>query len=477
MHVRILPKTKMMNRNFYRPIDKKTVILDGTRPHDKDLDSILALLTDVLHKHKGGKVQTFRLRDIKLNRCVNCFNCWIKTPGRCFHIDEGAEILQAILNSNTVILFTPVVFGGYSSELKRIIDRFLPLLLPFFKKSQGETHHPPRYSNLLHFIGIGVHPHPTEELSECFKILVGRNALNLPPSCFAAEVISSENSAKTLRDRFQSLFAKTDRPPRREDLFSLANDTVSAPKITIENRRALLVVGSQKSRNSGTSGILGEYLLKRLKKYGWKTESLSTKAILTDKKQQYDFCSSVDRADTVILSFPLFFDTLPFSLIKALEIVAASRRTTAPIDKPKNLLVLVNNGFPEPHQNSVAIAVCRNFALECGMTWAGGLALGTGELLISGHSLTGFKGCNGFRRPPLYYVIQALNIAASSLAEGYPVPEKAVRLIARRPVPCISFALWRWFLIKMVNWSWKKEALKNGITKETMYSAPYSNNE
>lgn len=104
---------------LYRSVDRKIVILDGTRPHDKDLDSILALLTNVLHKHKGGGVQTFRLRDIKLNRCVNCFNCWIKTPGRCFHVDAGAEILQAILNSNTVILFTPVVFEAIHRNLRK----------------------------------------------------------------------------------------------------------------------------------------------------------------------------------------------------------------------------------------------------------------------------------------------------------------------------------------------------------------------
>ncbi|MCI5143001.1 MAG: hypothetical protein D3909_14975, partial [Candidatus Electrothrix sp. ATG1] len=329
---------------LYRSFDRKIIILDGTRPQDKHLDSILSLLINVLDKHKDCKIKTFKLQNIRINQCVNCFNCWIKTPGRCFHDDAGADILKAILKSDMVVLFTPVVFGGYSSELKKIIDRFLPLVLPFFRENHGEIHHPPRYSVLPRFIGIGVHPHPKKELSDCFKILVGRNALNLPPSSYAAEVVRSRDSVETLRDRFQVLLTKTDAPPRRNDLFSLADDSNSAPSISTGNCRALLITGSKKNRNSGTSGILGEYLLKRLRKYGWKTEALSAKRPLTDKIQQYNFYRSVDQADTLVLSFPLYFDTLPFSLIKALEIVSASSRAATRTGKPKNLLALVNTG-------------------------------------------------------------------------------------------------------------------------------------
>ena len=137
---------------------RKTVILDGTRSCDKHLDPILALLTDAVHKYHGGRTQIFKLRDIKLNPCIGCFNCWVKTPGKCIHRDAGTPILRAILNSDALIVFTPVVFGSYSSELKKGLERFLPILLPFFKKIHNEIHHVARYPFFPRLVGIGISP-------------------------------------------------------------------------------------------------------------------------------------------------------------------------------------------------------------------------------------------------------------------------------------------------------------------------------
>ncbi|MCI5211843.1 MAG: flavodoxin family protein, partial [Candidatus Electrothrix sp. ATG2] len=135
---------------------QKVVILDGTRPEDKHLDSILALLIDVLQQHNGTKIQKFTLQAIKINHCIGCFNCWLKTPGRCIHHDAGVDILRAIQDCTSLFFFSPIVFGGYSSELKKIVDRFLPMSLPFFKKAHGETHHLLRYPKSIRFFGIGV---------------------------------------------------------------------------------------------------------------------------------------------------------------------------------------------------------------------------------------------------------------------------------------------------------------------------------
>ncbi len=455
-----------------RAVPKKVIILDGTRAEDKYLYSILALLIDVLHEDVGTEVQTFSLRDISLNHCIGCFNCWIKTPGKCIHSDAGNDILRAIINSDTVIFFTPVVFGGYSSELKKITDRFLPLVLPFFKQVHNETCHPLRYATFPHVIGIGVHPHPYKKISSCFKTLVGRNAKNAHVS-YAAEVISSLASSEMLRFQFQNLLSRTDALPGYKKLTSLMDVAISVPNISIGNRRALLIVGSPKIKISSTSGALGGYLLKRLRKYGWKIESLTLTRTLLNKKGKSDLCSAVDRADTIIFSAPLYYDALPFLATKAFEVIALHRETVN-TEQPKNFLALVNNGFPESYQNAVALTICQNFAIECGLTWAGGLAMGAGEGLLSGHPATSLKGSNGFKRPPLYYVNRALNITAAHLAAGCPVPRKAAQLIAKVPIPLISFNLWRWMYTEIGKRVWKKEAVKNGLSIQEMFEKPYA---
>lgn len=153
-----------------------------------------------------------------------------------------------------------------------------------------------------------------------------------------------------------------------------------------------------------------------------------------------------------------------------MEILAYNRTK---MRRSKNLLAITNNALPESYQNAAALDICHNFALECGMTWVGGLALGGGEALFSGQSLTGIRGFRGFKRPPLYHVKRALNMTAVALAMGNSVPEKAVRLISKKPLPLVSFDFWRWIYIKLSCRIWKKEAAKNGLKINEIFEDPY----
>ena len=59
------------------------------------------------------------------------------------------------------IFVTPIVFGGYSYELKKALDRQIGTLLPFVKKEKnGETHHPSRYDKQPRFVVVGVSASP-----------------------------------------------------------------------------------------------------------------------------------------------------------------------------------------------------------------------------------------------------------------------------------------------------------------------------
>ncbi len=109
----------------------------------------------------------------------------------------------------------------------------------------------------------------------------------------------------------------------------------------------------------------------------------------------------------------------------------------------------MNCGFPEASQNRTALAICRRFAAEAGFEWAGGLALGMGEA-IGGRPL---KEAGGMVRR----IVKALDLAGDALALGHPIPEEAVRLMAKPLVP-------RWLYILMGNRGWKKRAANHGTT-------------
>ncbi|MGB5684392.1 MAG: flavodoxin family protein [Candidatus Electrothrix sp.] len=450
------------------------VILDGSRPDDVQIKPILTLLSEALFQCGATKVKTFTLRDLCINPCIGCFNCWFKTPGQCVHRgDRGAEILQTILNSKTIILFTPVIFGGYSSELKKMVDRLLPLVIPFLIKAHGETHHPLRYSTFPHIVGIGVHPHPNKELSECFQTLVGRNALHFHLPHFSAEVFTNSNfSPNELRDKFHALLSRTDKPPLQKRLNSLLQKNKPSLKKFTKSHRALLITGSPKKNNNSTSAILGSCQAKHLDKHNITTESLTLKESLLFQKEQHNLCVAIDRADTIILASPLYFDSLPFLVTKAFEIISEYRKGQV-AREPKIFLAIINNGLPESYQNTVAFAICRNFALETGMLWAGGLSMGAGEALISGNSLIGYKGFRGYTRPPLFYISKSLKMTAAALAKGYPVPEKAAQLIEKIPIPFISPERWSAYIIRIAEKMFKKEVVKNGLRTEEIFNKPY----
>lgn len=231
-------------------MSKKIVILNGARSADKHLSPILALLTDLLKTNIAAQVQIFSFSDITINQCIGCFHCWVNTPGQCIHTaDAGESILQAVLDSDILVLFTPVIFGGYSAELKRILDRFLPMALPFLQKMHGEVHHPRRYAAFPHIIGIGISQAPNDEITRCFRTLVGRNAVNASTS-YSAGVFYHAESPDRLRQGFLELFSTTEDLPGRDELEALmARINLNPPaKISLGKRRALLIIGSPKEK-------------------------------------------------------------------------------------------------------------------------------------------------------------------------------------------------------------------------------------
>jgi multimeric flavodoxin WrbA len=443
------------------------LLIDGTQHGDEDLVSTLSLLRDTLIVD-GANVRTLKLRELKLGHCVGCFDCWLKTPGRCVQQDSGPEILEAILNSDAMLLFGPITFGSYSPELKRLVDRCLsPLNLPHLNVSDGETHHQSRYDHYPRLLCVGVQRKPDSSEAALFKIVVGRNALQLHAPSHAVSVVSATDPRETLQQEFQELFSRIDALPRPKHLKALLPSLRSASAIAASDRRALLLIGSPKAKPS-TSAALGQYLAQGLEGRNWQVEMLKVRPRLRESEVQAQLLEAVDRTDLILLAFPLYNDSPPYLVTYALQLIAAWRRTLVRT-KPQHMMVIVNNGFPEPHHNLPAVAVCRRFAEECRLHWAGGLIVGGGEALSGGQALPEIKRV----LPPVRHVMQALDLAAASLSEEKPLPMEATRLIARNPIYPAPFSSYRWIFRRVAARRWEREAAANGLTSTMLLDRPY----
>ena len=445
----------------------KVVILNGLGASDEDFTPALRVLSEVLAKD-GSQVETFPLSTLKLAHCLGCFGCWVKTPGMCVEDDVGRQIARTIVRSDATVYFTPVTFGGYSPDLKKMLDRFIQLISPYFEMYQGEVHHPPRYERRPRLMMVGVQRQANPHEARIFQTLAGRNAINFHPPSYAAEVVLATD--ETLRARFAQMLSRSDALPFGEAASALMPQAAASPVAGGADgpKRALLVVGSPKTTEPSTSSLLGTYLLERLSAQGWETESLTLRASLNREEGQAELLGAVERAGLVLLAFPLYSDSLPYLTTKALTLVAARRRASA-APTPTRLLAIVNSGFPETHQNAVALAICQEFAAQAGLTWSGGLALGGGGI-VGATPLAAAKRSG----PPIPHVIRALDLTAAALAEGLPAPPEAQALLARNPVPILPAALWRWIYMRMGGRGLAQEAARHGISKDRLLDQPYA---
>lgn len=184
----------------------KALILNGSLKEDKNLVKANEYTEKILTE-KGYEVETVILHEKKIGECLGCFGCWVKTPGICVIDDYGRVLTEKIIKSDAVVYLTPVVYGGYSSELKKGIDRIIPLLLPFFKKVNGEVHHKKRYESYPRVVVLGIMQEKDSDMKEIFDMLIRRNSLNWYNSFSGGTVLDDpkEDIMEQLAEKLKAL--------------------------------------------------------------------------------------------------------------------------------------------------------------------------------------------------------------------------------------------------------------------------------
>ena len=158
----------------------KVCVLNGNpNAENTGFDEYLSELKDRLEE-KGHVVDLLMLRDMDFRYCVGCFGCWVKTPGRCVTPDASHDTGRRVINSDMLLLASPLSMGFVSSVLKKAQDKFIGLLLPYIELVEGECHHIRRYEHGP-YMGVLVEREADtdEEDLEITKDIYERSSLNL----------------------------------------------------------------------------------------------------------------------------------------------------------------------------------------------------------------------------------------------------------------------------------------------------------
>lgn len=97
--------------------------------------------------------------DVK-KHCIGCFGCWTRTPGCCVITDCWENIPKSVAGAEKVVIVSRLVYGSYSPTVKRVLDRAIGYILPFFRIVNNEMHHQMRYDKpfelTVHFYGESI---------------------------------------------------------------------------------------------------------------------------------------------------------------------------------------------------------------------------------------------------------------------------------------------------------------------------------
>ena len=221
----------------------------------------------------------------------------------------------------------------------------------------------------------------------------------------------------------------------------------------LKKKKALLLIGSPKVKNS-TSESLGNYLVEGLNKKGWIYEKLNILSTL--KNDEEELIQKVNDTDLLIISFPLYVDSLPSSLIKAIELIGVNRREKKN-ETNQSLVAIVNSGFPEAFQSDTALRICESFSKKANFKWLGGLAMGCGPT-INGRPIEAFGGMTK-------KIVTALDMATEAIINDEIISSEAIEIMANKMFPT-------WLYTLVASQTWKGQAKRYNMQKE-LYAKPY----
>ena len=221
--------------------------------------------------------------------------------------------------------------------------------------------------------------------------------------------------------------------------------------------RTLLLVGSPRGRMSTSSSLAG-YLAWLLQEKGQETETLWINEQLVSTERTELMMNSIQKAENIVLTAPLYDDCQPYIVTKTMELLGAQENLEG-----KRFIPIINSGFPQSEQiTHAAIPIYKMFAIKTGLDWLGSLAIGGGEGLqgATGKTLNEAGGAADKVKTELQNIADAITSNTRyDDTEVLTIPKLMLN-------PSI-----RGIMIWMNNRGWKAMAKKNG---EMVDAKPYA---
>lgn len=121
----------------------KVLVLNGSPKSERS--NTMCLTQAFLNGAGWADAEIIDVAKSNIKGCLGCFSCWTNTPGKCIIQDDMNEILPKMITADVIIWSFPLYYFNVPGGLKNLIDRQLPLNLPFMAEEAKSGGHPARY--------------------------------------------------------------------------------------------------------------------------------------------------------------------------------------------------------------------------------------------------------------------------------------------------------------------------------------------
>lgn len=282
----------------------------------------------------GEPLKVVQLGEQSITACIGCWNCWLKTPGRCVMKDQLVEYYADYVNSDTVILLMNTAQGFISHQAKAFLERIIPHYHPYIELVDGECHHVARYTcypdMVFHFDTEDVTPQEEQVIEDYLY----RTAYHF-----------KSNAYRIVTDGGFQLYPLKPRKAKRQVV----------PFASVEPMKKLVIYnGSPRRSGSNSARILNSVV-----------ETLGERVEIRDLKERnkWDVWAEAFKQENHVMFFmPLYIHAMPSHVMGFMEKLQASKGSIS---------FFVQSGFPESSQSHYLEAYFEQLALRLGRTYLG----------------------------------------------------------------------------------------------------------
>jgi hypothetical protein len=274
------------------------------------------------------------LRESSINKCIGCWSCWVKTPGRCVMKDQMADSYNDYVNSDTTIIVMDTNQGFINHQAKAFFDRTIPHYHPYIEMVDGECHHVARYERypdmVFYFDPEGL----TGQEEQVLEDYLYRMAYHFRSKAY-----------RIVADKNLKLYFLEPRKAKNGSVVFASTEPMEK-----------LVIYSGSPRKSGSNSAI--ILSKVVEIPGSRIEIRDLK----ERNKWDQWIEAFEKEKDVMFFMPLYVHAMPSHVMEFIEKL-----------KPSNgsISFFVQSGFPESSQSYYLEAYFEQLALRLGRTYLG----------------------------------------------------------------------------------------------------------